>query len=128
MQVKTVDGAMVQISMAQCQRAHKTMAGKAGTAAAATADPTVEQSHAQFHPHKALHAAEQYKNKASHNIKRIAQLQNCPTTQDDVKHALCQVMLYGTHWQFVDAISEMAQFQAARVVQHALKHTKCSAN
>lgn len=112
MQIKTADGNNVEITNAQAQRVHRTMAGKA----------TAHINQLQLDPARAYNAALKYKDKASHNIKRIGCLQHFPETQQDVKDALLQILLHGCPAQFVDAIAQVAQFQAARVVMHSFKH------
>ena len=61
-----------------------------------------------------------YKQKAAHNIQRIACLKSFPTTEDDVKTALVTVLRNGPAWALADLMYEAIQFQAARFTKHLI--------
>lgn len=116
MQVKSLDGVMHQVSPAEIERAYKMLPKHATTAHTAAQDVTPEQLVETF-----AHKSCKYKEKAEHNVKRIVQLENLPTTEDDMKSALAHVLRCGGPERIADALYETIQFQAARFMKHLVQ-------
>lgn len=111
MQIKATDGMMHQVSPAQLQRAYKMLPGK----------HVVSQ---QEQPQEDMyHEACQYMRKASKNIKRLAQLQDCPETEDAVKQAMAEAFMHLDPWALSDLLYQAMQFEAARFGKKMLKHS-----
>lgn len=121
MQIRGLDGAMHQVAQSQVQKAYKMLPHHMTPKAQMQAQQDQMMALLQDMEKKAC----QYKDKASHNIKRIADLQHCPTTQDDVKTALVTVLRHGPYWAIADLMYQAVQFQAARFMKHILsKYTR----
>ena len=112
MQIKTMDGVVRDVSPVELQHAYKE----------AHKDEYKQVAQVDMHHFikKVKEQACEYKQKASQNLKRIAELDSYPTTEDDVKSAISKAIRYGSSAQAADAIYEAVEFEAARFVSHLM--------
>ena len=108
MQIKSVDGTMHQVSPMELEKAFRSM------------HPQAFESMEKAVSHM-LDECVEYKRKASSNLKRIAECDEYPETQDAVKTAIARVVKHGTASDIADAMYEAMQFEAARFSHHLMK-------
>lgn len=108
MQIKTMDGAMHEVSQMELEKAFRAMHPEAFESMEKAVSSMVQECVA-------------YKHKASTNLKRIAECDSHPETQDDVKTCLAKVIKHGSPADIADAMYEAMQFEAARFAHHLMK-------
>lgn len=108
MQIKTIDGNMHEVSQVELEKAFKMMHPQAFQSMAKAVSSMVQE-------------CAEYKHKAASNLKRIAECDSVPETQDDVKTALARVVKHGTAADIADAMYEAMEFEAARFAHHLMK-------
>lgn len=108
MQIKTMDGAMHEVSQMELEKAFRNMHPEAFESMAKAVSGMLEE-------------CMQYKHKAAYNLKRIAECESMPQTEDDVKTALAKVVKHGTASDIADAMYQAMEFEAARFAHHLMK-------
>ena len=108
MQIKTIDGNMHEVSQVELEKAFKMMHPQAFQSMAKAVSSMVQE-------------CAEYKHKASTNLKRIAECDSHPETQDDVKTCLAKVIKHGSPADIADAMYQAMEFEAARFAHHLMK-------
>lgn len=108
MQIKTADGTMHEVSPMELEKAFKVMHPEAFESMAVAVKSMLDE-------------CVEYKHKAATNLKRIAECDSLPETEDDVKTALSKVVKHGNSFEVADAMYEAMQFEAARFAHHLMK-------
>lgn len=108
MQIKTIDGTMHQVSQMELEKAFRSMHPEAFESMAVAVKSMLDE-------------CVEYKHKAATNLKRIAECESHPETQDDVKTALAKVVKHGSASDIADAMYEAMEFEAARFAHHLMK-------
>ena len=108
MQIKTIDGNMHEVSQVELEKAFRSMHPEAFQSMAKAVSGMLQE-------------CVEYKHKAASNLKRIAECDSAPETQDDVKTALARVVKHGTAADIADAMYQAMEFEAARFAHHLMK-------
>lgn len=108
MQIKGMDGAMHEVSQMELEKVFRNMHPEAFESMAKAVSSMLQE-------------CAQYKHKAATNLKRIAECESMPQTQDDVKTALAKVVKHGSAADIADAMYEAMEFEAARFAHHLMK-------